>query len=210
MPGQPPFDAILISALVLGAVACNRPDDPRFGASAPRASAAPAPVLIRSPEKLTSIETDELDPLGRPIRVSCASCHSQRKHDTLPASASELKEFHQNLSFEHGTLTCAQCHQAGDATSLHLADGRKIPMTEVMLLCGQCHGPQYRDYGKGAHGGMQGYWDRTRGGRTRNNCVDCHDPHLPRYQPGQPVLLPRDRGLENQRSGAAAKGAPHG
>jgi formate-dependent nitrite reductase cytochrome c552 subunit len=66
---------------------------------------------------------------------------------------------------------------------------------EAMRLCAQCHGPQYRDYKRGSHGGMTGHWDLSRGERTRNNCVDCHDPHAPAYPGTTPVLPPRDRYL---------------
>ena len=58
-----------------------------------------------------------------------------------------------------------------------------------MTLCAQCHGPQFRDYQHGAHGGMTGYWDLTKGGRMRNNCIDCHDPHAPKY----PTVTPGPR-----------------
>ena len=40
---------------------------------------------------------------------------------------------------------------------------------------------------------MNGHWDLTKGGRLRNNCVNCHDPHHPAYPLVQPVLPPRDR-----------------
>ena len=66
-------------------------------------------------------------------------------------------------------------------------------MREALTLCSQCHGPQRRDYDHGAHGGMTGYWDRSRGGRQRNHCVDCHDPHQPAYVGGLPVPAARDR-----------------
>ena len=74
-----------------------------------------------------------------------------------------------------------------------LADGQAVPYTEVMTLCGQCHGPQTRDYAHGAHGGMNGYWDLRKGGRTRNTCINCHDPHAPAFPLVMPVLPPRDR-----------------
>jgi hypothetical protein len=64
-----------------------------------------------------------------------------------------------------------------------------------MRLCAQCHGPQYRDYQNGAHGGMTGNWDLSKGGRVRNNCIDCHDPHAPRYPTVTPSRGPNDRFL---------------
>jgi hypothetical protein len=62
-----------------------------------------------------------------------------------------------------------------------------------MTLCAQCHGPQFRDYQHGAHGGMSGFWDLSKGGRTRNNCIDCHDPHAPKYPTVTPARGPNDR-----------------
>lgn len=78
---------------------------------------------------------------------------------------------------------------------LHLATGEQVPMLQAIRLCAQCHGTQWRDYQRGAHGGMFGYWDLSRGSRTRNHCVDCHDPHTPKFVGGRPVLPPRDRFL---------------
>jgi hypothetical protein len=40
---------------------------------------------------------------------------------------------------------------------------------------------------------MNGHWDLTKGGRIRNNCINCHDPHHPKFPLVQPVLPPRDR-----------------
>jgi hypothetical protein len=77
-----------------------------------------------------------------------------------------------------------------------------VEFADVMKLCAQCHGPQFRDYQHGAHGGMNGYWDLSRGGRSRNNCIDCHDPHAPAYVGAIPAPRPRDRFLTP--AGAAA------
>lgn len=201
----------LVALCLSGTAACNRSVDPRIERLAPAPSGAHKPVFVRVPEKLTSIETAQLDPLGRPLTVSCASCHSQRKADTLPVSTSELDEFHRGLTLTHGSLSCSSCHQPGAGTKLRLANGDVLPMTEVMRLCGQCHGTQMRDYGKGAHGGMTGYWDRTRGPRERNNCVDCHDPHVPKFQPGSPAPAPRDRGtLDGKASVDTRRGGARG
>lgn len=169
--------------------------------SDPARPMAPAPgektgeVVIHRPARLTGIATGAVDALGRPVRVACVTCHSLRRPAALPTSTAALDEFHQGLVFAHGPLNCASCHVLGDQSTLHLADGSEIAMTEAILLCRQCHGPQARDYDHGAHGGMQGHWDLSVGGRTRNHCIDCHDAHAPAFQPSQPVLPPRDRGI---------------
>lgn len=151
---------------------------------------------IHAPDRLVGVAApvDDHAP-GAPARVACATCHSQRTPARLPSSTAELREFHQGLTFAHGPLACGSCHLIGDQRSLHLADGARIDMREALLLCRQCHGPQARDYDHGSHGGMTGHWDLSVGGRTRNHCVDCHDPHVPAFQPSRPVLPPRDLGL---------------
>jgi formate-dependent nitrite reductase cytochrome c552 subunit len=153
-------------------------------------------VVIHEPPKLTSIETHETDATGRPLRVACVTCHTLRAPSPLPTQPSSLRQFHEGLTFEHGSLACASCHDPQHPQSLHLADGTGTGMPSVMRLCSQCHGPQRRDYDHGAHGGMNGYWDLSRGPRLRNNCVDCHDPHAPKFAVASPVLPPRDRLLE--------------
>jgi hypothetical protein len=116
-----------------------------------------------------------------------------RKPNLEANSGTQLTEFHEGLTFRHGGLTCLSCHNGSDYESLRLADGRSVPFAQSMELCRQCHGPQYRDYVKGAHGGMMGYWDLSRGPRTRNSCVHCHDPHAPAFPQVAPVFPPRDR-----------------
>ena len=97
----------------------------------------------------------------------------------------------------HG-YSCLSCHNSEDYDALKLADGSRVEFTEVMTLCAQCHGPETRDYEHGAHGGMNGFWDLTRGPRTKNNCVDCHNPHSPAFLPMQPTFKPRDRFLKKE------------
>lgn len=130
---------------------------------------------------------------GRANAVNCETCHSLRTQNTLPESMQELDEFHQGIVLNHGALRCAACHASGQPPRLHLADGQMLERADALLLCRQCHGPQYRDYEHGAHGGMSGYWDLSKGPRTRNHCVDCHDPHWPAIQQVLPAPGPRDR-----------------
>jgi formate-dependent nitrite reductase cytochrome c552 subunit len=183
--------AALAASLALLWLGCGRQEYPRPKQPAPGGQAQP--VTLHQPAKLTSVPTGELDANGKPLQVACISCHSQRPPGPMPKSPSDLKEFHTGLRFAHGPLACASCHQQGQHDALRLADGRAIPMPEAMTLCAQCHGTQYRSYTRGAHGGMNGYWDLSRGPRVRNNCVDCHDPHAPKFPGAKPVLRPRDR-----------------
>ena len=153
------------------------------------------PVVISKPLTGPRVDTGLKDSHGNSVTVACATCHATRvsNHDNkLPV---DLNEFHGGMAFAHGTVSCLSCHNPADYDSLKLADGTRLDYSDVMTLCSQCHGTQRRDYDHGAHGGMNGYWDLKRGPRTRNNCVDCHDPHLPKYPQMQPTFKPHDRFL---------------
>ncbi|MFO0546797.1 MAG: hypothetical protein U0271_00350 [Polyangiaceae bacterium] len=187
--------------IVSGQLACNRPvraPEPRKLGSASQSLLAnpPALVSIHVPERLLGVETGKKDDLGRPIRAACVTCHTARTPARLPTSMSELNEFHVGMKFEHGSLTCESCHLAGAQDSLRRASGTPLPMRDAIELCSQCHGPQRTAYDHGAHGGMNGSWDLQNGQRVRNHCIDCHDPHVPKFQGTQPVLRPHDRGTQ--------------
>jgi formate-dependent nitrite reductase cytochrome c552 subunit len=164
-------------------------------APATTASAAPAPfpVVINRRPGPPQIAIGQTNFLGQPVMASCASCHTTTKPDLDTRRAEDLDQFHQGLTYKHGNLTCLSCHNATDYETLRLADTRPVAFADSMTLCSQCHGPQRRDYDQGLHGGMNGHWDLTRGGRTRNTCVNCHDPHAPAFPTVMPVLAPRDR-----------------
>lgn len=167
-------------------------------AAEPEAPAAPAgpphPVTLHVPPGIGTMQTDLLDLHGRPVEVACGACHG-----VLPPIAAmkapEQRAFHKTHVLAHGKLQCRACHNPTNMDVLHLADGETVPFGEVVTLCGQCHGTQKRDFDHGAHGGMNGHWDLTRGGRTRSSCVVCHDPHAPKIPQVQPARGPQDRFL---------------
>lgn len=178
---------------LLAVAACSHDQPQRY--EPPAASQRPETVL-HDPPKLTSIETGKKDGHGREVRVACVTCHGTRDAGgVFPAQAADLREFHNGLVVDHGRLGCPSCHVpvAGGEPRLRLADGTTLPTRDTMALCAQCHGKKHQDYLRGVHGGMNGYWDLTRGPRLRNHCVDCHDPHVPKFQPSRPVLPPKDR-----------------
>ena len=170
-----------------------------------RERASPAPYVpmgdlhpietLGSPEG-SGVSTSRTDALGRPVVVACSSCHAARAPDATRRDGAEFTVFHQGLTMRHGGLTCLSCHGGDGYDALRLADGSAVPFPEVMTLCRQCHGPQARDYAHGTHGGMAGYWDRSKGPRTRNSCVVCHDAHAPAYSGMQPAPGPADRFLD--------------
>lgn len=151
------------------------------------------------PRQARQVATGVLDYHGVEAGVACMTCHSTREPDRTNGAGGALpKTFHQKLAYSHGGQSCLSCHHAEDYDSLRLADGRKLAFADAQQLCAQCHGPQTRDYLNGSHGGMRGYWDKSRGERTRNTCLDCHDSHAPAYPAWTPVFAPRDAAARQQ------------
>lgn len=161
------------------------------------------------------VATGLIDFHGNQATIACATCHSTREPDRTNGSGGKTPQiFHQGLVYAHGGQSCLSCHHADDYDSLRLADGRKLAFADSQQLCAQCHGPQTRDYQHGSHGGMRGYWDKAKGDRTRNTCLDCHDPHAPAYPAWTPVFPPRDAAARQQaereaRAGHATESADH-
>ncbi len=152
------------------------------------------PIWIHEPEGPPRVDSGAYDLHGNSVTIACSTCHASREPKPHNRATADLDQFHQGLQVGHGRLSCLACHNPEDYDSLRLADGMRVEYRDVMQLCAQCHGPQARDYRHGAHGGMTGYWDLSRGPRQRNNCIDCHDPHAPAYPQVMPIFPPVDRG----------------
>lgn len=178
--------------LVWGAKANDR-EEAENSAPSPATPLPQHPVVIRRPAGPPLVATARTNFQGQPVFASCSSCHTTTKPNLDTRRTEDLDQFHQGLNYNHGNLTCLSCHNSTDYDSLRLADTRSVEFADSMTLCSQCHGPQRRDYDMGLHGGMNGHWDLTRGGRTRNTCINCHDPHAPAFPLVMPVLPPRDR-----------------
>ena len=203
------FGAIVLIVALRGTDTSNR-DNPRsmradmtqhVSADAPEQSSSDPvrhDVSVRHPDGPPLIELSQVDPLGRSGSVACSTCHSVRKPNRANRTADSLDEFHQGLKVVHGTLACYSCHNPDSSDSLRLADGTSVAYRDVMTLCSQCHAAQATAYQHGAHGGMNGYWDLSRGPQTKNNCVDCHDPHVPSYPKMIVGFKPRDRFLQRE------------
>lgn len=154
-------------------------------------------VRITTPSGPPTVVVGTHPTTGEDLRTSCTTCHATRVPNAAHGLSQELDEFHLGLVFRHGgeSLSCLSCHNPSDYDALRAASGKSIAYADVMSLCAQCHGKQSEDYTHGAHGGMLGHWDLSRGGRTRHSCVDCHDPHAPAFPRMLPTFKPFDRGL---------------
>ncbi|MHC5113017.1 MAG: cytochrome c3 family protein [Planctomycetota bacterium] len=185
----------VVAAGALSAVAFRAPDASRRPVQSVETERGRFPIRINRPAGPPVVHLDVPGPDGE-LTASCSTCHATREPDATNAVTDDLNDFHDGLVVEHGTITCVACHNGDDYDQLRLADGTALPFTDVMTLCSQCHGTQAASYTNGAHGGMTGYWDLTRGPRDRNGCTDCHDPHAPAYPRMTPTFKSRDRFLE--------------
>ncbi len=110
----------------------------------------------------------------------CSQCHDSGGNATR-----RLLGFHEEIQgkLAHGRNWCLDCHDLSRRDVIHLSSGEQVPFTESYRLCGQCHYDKYRDWDLGIHGKRVGLWD---GAKTAFLCVNCHDPHSPRFRPLRP------------------------
>ena len=118
----------------------------------------------------------------------CSNCHASME---LNRKKRVLKEEHTDIKLHHAETMrwCLDCHDAGNRDKLRLYNGELIKFTESYRLCGECHGPQYRDWRAGIHGKRTGYFTGS-GKRTYFLCAHCHDPHEPKFKPLKPEPPP--------------------
>lgn len=116
----------------------------------------------------------------------CSQCHDK---DMRNPERRVLTGAHEDIVLHHAEENrwCLDCHDYEDRDKLHLANGEKIPFDQSYRLCGQCHGPTYRDWRLGIHGKRTGYWN---GPKRYLLCVSCHWPHAPHFKPLQPLPPP--------------------
>ena len=130
----------------------------------------------------------------------CTGCHDgkQLKVDT---KRRELA-MHSEIELKHGPEPrwCLDCHDANSRDSLHLANGEKVEFTASYQLCGQCHGDKFRDWRVGIHGKRTGSWN---GQKQYLLCVNCHNPHSPRFAALKPMPPPtRPEAIQTKKGGA--------
>jgi hypothetical protein len=138
------------------------------GGAAPRAE-RPAEHLVQA----------EPPPFSEGI-FPCSQCHDRKaKVDRTRRSLGFHDEVQSIFDHDPEHRWCLDCHDAQDRDVLHLSSGEPVPFTESYRLCGQCHGDKFRDWRVGVHGKRIGRWD---GEKTYFLCVNCHNPHSPRFK----------------------------
>jgi hypothetical protein len=116
----------------------------------------------------------------------CSDCHE--KGAEVDRTRRELSQHDFPLEHDAEHRWCLDCHDSDDRDHLRLASGDKIEFGESYKLCGQCHGDKHRDWRAGVHGRRAGMWN---GHKKYLLCVNCHNPHSPRFKPLAPEPPPR-------------------
>jgi hypothetical protein len=118
----------------------------------------------------------------------CSNCHS-----AMPVNPERRElSYHQNIVLKNHAEDqrwCLDCHNPDDRDKLRLASGELISFEESYRLCGQCHGPVYRDWRVGVHGKRTGYWN---GEKLYRLCAQCHNPHNPKFRAVTPLPPPKE------------------
>jgi hypothetical protein len=134
----------------------------------------------------------------------CYGCHERGKAPNLIFDANHnlvVPEVHSDVVMGHGRHNrnnlCFNCHDENNLEVFQTRDGRELKFGESVFLCGSCHGPTLRDWEAGVHGRTSGYWNRSLGAIDRKQCVNCHNPHSPKFPgrapaPGPHLLHPAE------------------
>ncbi|MBI5767186.1 MAG: hypothetical protein HZA93_05275 [Verrucomicrobia bacterium] len=171
------------------------------GAEAPRPADAPPvlPVVARPPaeqprvglatdthlDKTPPRKTVGLDLIRSGWTYNCMECHkliTARWHYDRPMVE------HQAVKLEHGNNRfCLNCHHPKNRSAFVDYDGAEIAQKDAVQLCAKCHGTTHRDWQAGVHGRQNGFWKADAGEKTRLSCIQCHDPHHPKFAEQKPL-----------------------
>jgi uncharacterized CHY-type Zn-finger protein len=128
----------------------------------------------------------------------CYVCHEKDKPPPMRFDTNQnliIPKEHANIVMHHGSHernnNCFNCHNELQLEQLQTRDKRELKLSDSTPLCGSCHGPTYRDWEAGVHGRTSGFWDLTLGEHERKNCVNCHNPHAPKFPGRKPAPGPQ-------------------
>ncbi len=127
----------------------------------------------------------------------CSECHAYQETDPLRRTLGMHEEIDESFNHDSENRWCLDCHDADTRDSLRLASGKLLNFEESYKLCGQCHGDKLRDWKVGVHGKRTGEWNGT---KQYLLCVNCHDPHSPRFKKLSPKPPPiRQEDIRNKK-----------
>ena len=130
--------------------------------------------------------TKGLDLVKSGWAYNCMECHklfpARWHYDDRPFNE------HKDIQLKHGeNRFCLNCHHATNRNAFVDYDGAEIAQVDVVKLCAKCHGTTYRDWQAGVHGRQNGFWKADLGDKTKLRCIQCHDPHSPKFKEMKPL-----------------------
>lgn len=160
----------------------------------------PLPVVVRRPAQQPAIglpsdthldktpprATKGLDLVKSGWTYNCMECHklfpAKWHYDDRPFNE------HKDIKLDHGNNRfCLNCHHPVNRNAFVDYDSAEIAQADVVKLCAKCHGTTYRDWQAGVHGRQNGFWKADLGDKTRLRCIQCHDPHSPKFKTMKPL-----------------------
>ena len=160
----------------------------------------PIPLVDRSFLDTATVRRSYADLVAAKDDLSdfdCYACHERKKPPVLRYDANHkliVPQEHSDVVMGHGEQgrnnNCFNCHDETNLEQLLARDGRVVKFQDSPQLCGSCHGPTFEDWEAGAHGRISGYWDRKLGAFKRQACVNCHNPHSPKFPARKPAPGP--------------------
>jgi len=193
--------AIAVGAAALRLWQVSVAGEPQTGKNPESPAPAQLPTVVRPPaqqppvglaadthlDKTPPRATKGLDLVKLGWTYNCMECHkllTARWHydDSRP-----LVE-HKDIQLDHGNNRfCLNCHHPTNRNAFVDYDGAEIAQADVVQLCAKCHGTTYREWNAGVHGRQNGHWDVTKGDKTKLRCIQCHDPHSPKFKDMKPL-----------------------
>lgn len=122
------------------------------------------------------------------FEFKCNECHALFQNG--PGRRTLMAQ-HTNIKLNHGANDyCLNCHHPTNRNAYVDHDGSEIPSDQPARLCAKCHGPIYNDWLVGAHGKIRGAWNPQDENADRLLCIQCHDPHSPKFPALKPMPGP--------------------
>jgi len=180
-----PITTLLLALVILPGLPCRASSDHHQPAT-PGASAAASPESTEAVEEAVPEYFVMPPPLSDGI-FPCSECHADMEANPNRRELEEHTEIAKSFNHARQERWCLDCHNPDDRDKLRLANGTLIDFDKSYYLCGQCHGTIFRDWKAGVHGKRTGEWN---GKKIYRLCVQCHNPHHPRFAPLTPMPPP--------------------
>ena len=124
------------------------------------------------------------------VKYPCTSCHTVPL-ERMRGPAGSPKRAHWGVTLQHApveVMNCGTCHAPNAPDALRTLRGAPVAFDHSYQVCAQCHTRQADDWASGAHGKRAGGWAPP---RVVQACVQCHNPHDPRWDTRWPAVARR-------------------